>query len=65
MAKTKKILKSLEAEGWRPVAERDGLIQLAHPERSGRITLPSRKASLPPPVWSALAARAGVKLKSA
>lgn len=63
MAKIRKVLKALEAAGWAVVATRDDLLQLAHPKRTGRLTLPDRKTSLPDDVALPLLAAAGLKIK--
>ena len=65
MAKIKKLLKALESAGWQPVEERETLIQLAHPKRPGRLTLPSAKCVLPDPVAVEVLAAAGIKTKGA
>ncbi|MBV8165815.1 MAG: type II toxin-antitoxin system HicA family toxin [Alphaproteobacteria bacterium] len=65
MAKIKKLLKMLESAGWQPVEERESLIQLAHPKRAGRLTLPSAKCVLPDAVAVEVLAAAGVKTKGA
>lgn len=63
MAKIKKLMKALEAAGWRPAGERGGLVQLAHPKRAGRLTLPNQKCTLPEDVAIQVAAAGGLKGK--
>jgi predicted RNA binding protein YcfA (HicA-like mRNA interferase family) len=65
MAKIKKLLKALEGAGWQPTEERGALIQLAHPKRTGRLTLPRQKCILPDDIAAQVLAAAGVKTKGA
>lgn len=65
MAKIKKLLRVLEGAGWQPVEERDDMIQLAHPKRPGRLTLPQQKCVLPDDVAAQLLMAAGLKAKGA
>lgn len=65
MAKIKKLMKALEAAGWEPTEERGPLIQLAHPKRAGRLTLPSQKCTVPDAVAAQVLAAAGIKVKGA
>jgi predicted RNA binding protein YcfA (HicA-like mRNA interferase family) len=65
MAKIKKLLKALESAGWEPAEERGGLVQFAHPKRAGRVTLPTKKCSLPDDVVTQVMAAAGIKVKGA
>lgn len=65
MAKIKKLLKALEGAGWQPTEERDTMVQLAHPKRAGRLTLPSTKCVLPDDVAAQVLAAAGIKTKGA
>jgi predicted RNA binding protein YcfA (HicA-like mRNA interferase family) len=65
MAKIKKLLKALEGAGWQPVEERESLIQLAHPKRTGRLTVPSAKCVLPDAVTIEVLAAAGIRTKGA
>lgn len=44
---SRKLIRMLRAEGWQIVAQRGSHVQLKHPERSGRITVPHPKTDLP------------------
>lgn len=64
MAKARKLLKSLEAAGWAVVARREGHVQLRHPERSERLTLPAAKLTLPGEPARLLGEFAGLRAKA-
>ncbi len=63
MAKLRKLIKTLEADGWVQADRRGDLVQLKHPDRPERLTLPTLKANLPPEAARAIAAAAGLKPK--
>ncbi len=65
MAKIKKLMKTLESAGWEPTEQRGALVQLAHPKRAGRVTLPSQKCTVPDDVAAQVLAAAGIKVKGA
>jgi predicted RNA binding protein YcfA (HicA-like mRNA interferase family) len=60
MAKLRKLVKAIEAAGWRPAVETDVLVVYRHPQRLGLLTLPTAKADLPPAVAQGLRLAAGL-----
>lgn len=44
---SRKLIRMLRAEGWQIVVQRGSHVQLKHPERPGRITVPHPKTDLP------------------
>lgn len=41
------VIKALEADGWREVARRGSHVQMKHPSKPGRVTVPHPKKDLP------------------
>ncbi|MFD2263671.1 type II toxin-antitoxin system HicA family toxin [Lacibacterium aquatile] len=62
MAKLRKLVKALEADGWEKVGQRGDLVQYRGPS-GRRMTFPAGKVSLPDATLAALALHAGVKVK--
>ncbi len=44
---SRKLIRKLEADGWVVVAQRGSHVQLKHPEKPGRVTVPHPKLDLP------------------
>lgn len=44
---SKAIIKALEADGWQKVAQKGSHVQLKHPRKSGRVTVPHPKRDIP------------------
>jgi len=44
---SRKLIKLLKDDGWVVVDQRGSHVQLKHPERSGRVTVPHPKRDLP------------------
>lgn len=63
MAKLRKLVKALEAEGWVITEQRGPLARYLSPAGDRCLTLPLGKAALPPPVAAGLAAYAGLRGK--
>ena len=63
MAKTRKLLKLLEADGWKPIAERVGYVRLAKPGVAARLTLPQGKFQISDAVVAEILALAGARGK--
>lgn len=56
------VLKRLRAEGWVEIKKRGSHVQLKHPEKSGRVTLPHPKRDLPVGTLKSIEKQSGVKL---
>jgi predicted RNA binding protein YcfA (HicA-like mRNA interferase family) len=44
---SRKLIRKLEAEGWFVVTQRGSHVQLKHPQKPGRVTVPNPKRDLP------------------
>ena len=44
---SRKLIRKLEAEGWFVVTQRGSHVQLKHPQKPGRVTVPHPKRDLP------------------
>ncbi|MDX2103141.1 MAG: hypothetical protein EAZ99_15820 [Alphaproteobacteria bacterium] len=64
MAKVRRLIKTLEAEGWEPALKREDFTLWRHPERPQRLTLPSYKCSIPEGLAQQVAAIAGITLRA-
>ncbi len=47
--KVREIIKQIEADGWRQVAQRGSHRQYKHPEKKGRVTVPGHPGDDLPP----------------
>ncbi|HXC14043.1 MAG TPA: type II toxin-antitoxin system HicA family toxin [Stellaceae bacterium] len=56
------VLRLLLAEGWREVARRGSHIQLKHPHRAGRVTVPHPRKDLPIGTVKSIERQAGTEL---
>jgi predicted RNA binding protein YcfA (HicA-like mRNA interferase family) len=55
------ILAELKADGWYEVATRGSHVQLKHPRKPGRVTVPHPKKDLPPGTVASIRRQAGLK----
>ncbi len=44
---SRKLIRKLEAEGWVVVTQRGSHVQLKHPQKPGRVTVPHPRRDLP------------------
>lgn len=63
MAKLRRLVKALEADGWTAAAKREDFVLYTHRIKAGRLTLPSYKCAVPDAVALELAALAAIVLK--
>ncbi|MBE7637614.1 addiction module toxin, HicA family [Sneathiella sp. P13V-1] len=56
------ILKALLADGWYEVARRGSHMQLKHPTKKGKVTLPHPKKELPKGTVKSIEIQSGLKL---
>ena len=57
------ILKLLKMDGWVEVGQRGSHLQLKHPKKPGRVTLPHPKKDVPIGTLASIEKQAGVKLR--
>lgn len=59
----KEVLKILYKDGWRPVENRTrgSHIQLKHPTKSGKVTVPQQTGDIPPGTLNNILRQAGLK----
>jgi predicted RNA binding protein YcfA (HicA-like mRNA interferase family) len=57
------ILTALKAVGWREVAQKGSHVQLRHPKKPGRVTVPHPKRDLPLGTLKSIERQAGIKLR--
>ena len=57
------VIKALLAAGWRRVAQKGSHVQLRHPERPGRVTVPHPKRDLPLGTLRAIEKQSGLRLR--
>ena len=60
--KSSDILKRLYADGWIEVKQRGSHVQLKHPSKPGRVTVPHPKRDLPMGTLKSIEKQSGVKL---
>jgi predicted RNA binding protein YcfA (HicA-like mRNA interferase family) len=57
------VLAALKIDGWRAVAQKGSHMQLKHPVKPGRVTVPHPKRDLPLGTLKSIERQAGVKLR--
>jgi predicted RNA binding protein YcfA (HicA-like mRNA interferase family) len=60
---SREILAALKADGWYEVARRGSHLQLKHPTKSGRVTVPHPKRNIPVGTLRNIERQAGLKLR--
>ncbi|MCL5982203.1 MAG: type II toxin-antitoxin system HicA family toxin [Firmicutes bacterium] len=61
--KVREILKLLHKDGWRKIEKRNrgSHIQLKHPTKKGRVTVPDHSGDIPPGTLNSILRQAGLK----
>ena len=59
---SREVLRRLEADGWRRVGQKGSHMQLKHPTRAGRVTLPHPKRDLPKGTLKSIERQSGIRL---
>lgn len=59
---SREILRRLEADGWRRVGQEGSHMQLKHPSKPGRVTLPHPKKDLPRGTIKSIERQSGIRL---
>jgi predicted RNA binding protein YcfA (HicA-like mRNA interferase family) len=57
------VLAALRADGWRQVAQKGSHINLKHPVKPGRVTVPHPRRNLPIGTLKSIERQAGIKLR--
>ena len=57
------VLAALRADGWEQVAHKGSHIQLKHPVKAGRVTVPHPRRDLPIGTLKSIEKQAGIKLR--
>jgi predicted RNA binding protein YcfA (HicA-like mRNA interferase family) len=61
--KSRDVIKALKAAGFAKVAQKGSHVQLKHPGRSGRVTVPHPEMDLPVGTLKSIERQSGVKLR--
>jgi len=61
--KSREVLARLLADGWYEVARRGSHVQLKHPQRPGRVTVPHPERDIPLGTLRSIEKQPGVKLR--
>lgn len=59
---SREVLRRLEADGWRRVGQKGSHMQLKHPTKAGRVTLPHPKRDLPKGTLKSIERQSGIRL---
>lgn len=57
------VLAALKADGWQEVAKKGSHVQLKHPVKAGRVTVPHPKRDMPIGTLKSVERQAGIKLR--
>jgi predicted RNA binding protein YcfA (HicA-like mRNA interferase family) len=57
------VLAALRADGWEQVAQKGSHINLKHPVKPGRVTVPHARRDLPVGTLKSIERQAGIKLR--
>ncbi|MCF1504415.1 type II toxin-antitoxin system HicA family toxin [Afifella sp. H1R] len=57
------VLRLLKLDGWYEVTRRGSHLQMKHPEKAGRVTLPHPKRDIPLGTLKSIEKQSGLKLK--
>ncbi len=60
---SRKVISALEANGWVKVAQRGSHVQVKHPSKPGRVTVPHPKRDLPTGTLRSIEKQAGIPLR--
>jgi predicted RNA binding protein YcfA (HicA-like mRNA interferase family) len=60
---SREILSALQRDGWVQVAQKGSHIQLKHPKKEGRVTVPHPKRDIPIGTLKSIEKQAGLKLR--
>lgn len=63
MVKSRDVITLLEAGGWRVVTQKGSHIQLKHPSKPGRVTVPHPQRDIPLGTLRSIEKQSGLKLR--
>lgn len=61
--RSREVLSALKADGWFEVAKRGSHVQLKHPTKPGRVTVPHPERSIPIGTLKSIEKQSGLKLR--
>jgi len=61
--RSRDVIKALEADGWRQIAQRGSHVQFKHPTKPGRVTVPHPERDIPKGTLRSIEKQAGIALK--
>jgi len=59
---SREILKRLKADGWYEIGQRGSHVQLKHPQRPGKVTVPHPRKDVPPKTKRSIEQQSGTKM---
>jgi predicted RNA binding protein YcfA (HicA-like mRNA interferase family) len=59
---SREVLRRLKADGWAQVGQKGSHVQLKHPTKSGRVTVPHPEKDIPIGTLRSIQKKAGLKL---
>jgi predicted RNA binding protein YcfA (HicA-like mRNA interferase family) len=62
--RSRDVLERLEQAGWRKVAQKGSHVQLRHPTRPGRVTVPHPERDIPVGTLISIEKQSGLKLRA-
>lgn len=57
------VIRALQDDGWRKVAQKGDHVQFKHPAKKGRVTVPHPKKDIPTGTLKSIERQSGVKLR--
>jgi predicted RNA binding protein YcfA (HicA-like mRNA interferase family) len=57
------VVRALKSDGWEEVAQKGSHVQLKHPSKPGRVTVPHPKRDLPIGTLKSIEKQAGIELR--
>ncbi len=60
---SREVIKALEADGWREVAQKGSHKQFKHPTKPGRVTIPHPNKDFPVGTLKSIERQAGIELR--
>jgi predicted RNA binding protein YcfA (HicA-like mRNA interferase family) len=59
---SRSLLRALERDGWTVVAQKGSHVQLKHPQKPGRVTVPHPRKDIPRGTLASISRQAGLNL---
>jgi predicted RNA binding protein YcfA (HicA-like mRNA interferase family) len=61
--RSREVIAALRADGWNEVAQKSSHVQLKHPSKPGRVTVPHPERDIPIGTLKSIERQAGIKLR--